>query len=71
MKIKGMLLAAVCMGAMSLTSCKKETTETTTTTDSTTVVTESADTNATEPVDETGAKDTISITTDTVTVKKP
>lgn len=65
--LRNAFMVAVLVAGLSLTSCKKETTETTETTitDGDTVI----DTEV--KVDETGAKDTISVTTDTITVKKP
>ena len=66
-----MLVAVLFVGALSFTSCKKETTETTET--ETTIESDGEGTTTTdmEEVDETGAKDTMSVTTDTITVKKP
>lgn len=65
--LRNAFMVAALVAGLSLTSCKKETTETTETTitDGDTVI----DTEV--KVDETGAKDTISVTTDTITVKKP
>lgn len=68
--LKSMLFAVVLTGALSLTSCKKETTEETTTDTETTVDGDTVTTTEVK-VDESGAKDTMSVTTDTVTVKKP
>lgn len=64
-------MVAALVGGLSLTSCKKETTETTTETETTVMDGDSTTVSETEMVDETGNKDTISITRDTVTVKKP
>lgn len=67
--LRNAFMVAALVGGLSLTSCKKETTTTeteTTMTDGDTVTA-----TETEVVDETGAKDTMSVTTDTVTVKKP
>lgn len=69
--LKSMLFAVVLTGALSLTSCKKETTVETTTTDAETTVDGDTVTTTEVKVDESGAKDTMSVTTDTVTVKKP
>lgn len=69
--LKSMLLTVVLTGALSLTSCKKETTEDTMTDTETTTVDGDTLTTTEVKVDESGAKDTMSVTTDTVTVKKP
>jgi len=67
--LRNAFMVAVLVGGLSLTSCKKETTVTTETEE---VVTDGDTVKATETeVDVTGAKDTISVTTDTVTVRKP
>jgi len=69
--LKSIFMIAVLTGALSLTSCKKETTETTTTTEVGATTGEDTLTTTDVDVDENGAKDTISVTTDTVLVKKP
>jgi|GEM_PF-2044146 len=69
--LKSLLLTAVLTGALSLTSCKKETTEETTTVEGATTVDGDTLTTTEVKVDETGAKDTIAVSTDTVMVKKP
>jgi hypothetical protein len=68
--LRNAFMVAALVGGLSLTSCKKETTETT---ETETMVMDGDTMTATETevVDETGAKDTISVTKDTITVKKP
>lgn len=68
--LRNAFMVAALVGGLSLTSCKKETTETTET-ETTVVDGDTTSVSETEVIDETGAKDTISVTTDTVTVKKP
>ncbi|MFD2603414.1 hypothetical protein [Flavobacterium suzhouense] len=68
--LRNAFMVTALVAGLSLTSCKKETTETT----ETTVMdgdTTSTTTSETTVVDEVGAKDTISVTTDTVKVVKP
>ncbi len=67
--LRNAFVVAALVGGLCLTSCKKETT----TTETETVVTEGDTTTVTdtEMVDETGTKDTMSVSTDTITVKTP
>ena len=68
--LRNVFMVAALVGGLSLTSCKKETTETTET-ETTVIDGDTATMTETEVVDETGTKATVSITKDTVTVKKP
>lgn len=69
--LRNAFMLTALVGALSLTSCKKETTETTES--ETTIIDGDTATSVTETevVDETGMKDTIQISKDTITVKKP
>lgn len=72
--LKNTALATVLLAGLALTSCKsKDADATDTDMDTTTTMDGNMETNM-EPVDtldETGARDTISITTDTITTVKP
>lgn len=63
-------MVAALVGGLSLTSCKKETTETTET-ETTVIDGDTATVIETELPEEIGTKDTIQVTKDTITVKKP
>lgn len=69
--LRNAFMVAALLGGLSLTSCKKETEKTTEI--ETTIVDGDTTSSAseTEVLDETGAKDTIAVTTDTVKVTKP
>lgn len=69
--LRSLLLAAVLVGGLTMTSCKKETEATTETETETTVEGRDTITTTETEVDENGAKDTMSVTRDTVVVKKP
>jgi major membrane immunogen (membrane-anchored lipoprotein) len=68
--LRNAFMVAALVGGLSLTSCKKET-ETKTETETTIMDGDTVSATETEVLDETGAKDTIAVTTDTVKVVKP
>lgn len=68
--MRNIALAAVLLAGLSFTSCKSKDADANDT-DVDTVTTVDTETTTTESLDETGAKDTISETTDTITTVKP